>query len=88
MMFLRHLLPLSALVLTAADPNKQIPLGGEDVSLCEHPDYKVHIVSRSPFVMYIENFITGEERAHLRDITYVKRQCSMWVCELTERHGI
>ncbi|TPX13361.1 uncharacterized protein E0L32_006334 [Thyridium curvatum] len=69
MMFLRHLLPLSALVLAAADPNKQIPLGGKDVSLCEHPDYKVHIVSRSPLVMYIENFITGEERAHLREIT-------------------
>lgn len=87
-MIWHNLLPLSALVLAGADPNRQIPLGGKDVSPCEHPNYKVHIVSRSPFVMYIENFITGEERAHLREITYVKRKCSVWIYVLTERHGI
>ncbi len=36
----------------------------------EHPPYKVHIVSKSPLVIYLVDFLTPQERAHLRDITY------------------
>ncbi|KAJ9149890.1 2OG-Fe(II) oxygenase superfamily protein [Pleurostoma richardsiae] len=36
---------------------------------CTHPPYKVHLVSKSPLVIYIEDFITPKERAHLQEIT-------------------
>lgn len=39
--------------------------------VCEHPPYKVHLVSKSPLVMYIDDFVTPKERAHLQAITYV-----------------
>lgn len=38
---------------------------------CVHPPYKMHLLSKSPMVIYIENFITNEERLHLQDIAYV-----------------
>lgn len=36
---------------------------------CKHPDYHIHMLSRSPLVIYIENFITPKERDHLLRIT-------------------
>ncbi len=53
-----------------ADGQAQVPLLGSDF-VCEHPPYKVHIVTRSPLVVYIVDFLTPRERTHLRDITYV-----------------
>jgi hypothetical protein len=44
-------------------------LSGEYV--CEHPPYKVLMVSQAPLVIYIQNFLTTDERAHLQRITYV-----------------
>ena len=41
--------------LVIPDPNLTCP---------EHP-YTVHIFSREPLVVYIENFVTEEEAAHL-----------------------
>lgn len=40
---------------------------------CKHPNYKIRMVSRTPLVIYIENFITPEERDHLLRVTYVLR---------------
>jgi hypothetical protein len=48
----------------------QAPLT-DDAYTCTHPPYQVHIFSKSPLVIYITNFITTEERAHLLDITSV-----------------
>jgi hypothetical protein len=48
----------------------QAPLQDESYT-CTHPPYKVHVFSKSPLVIYITNFITPEERAHLLGITYV-----------------
>jgi len=39
--------------------------------VCEHPPYKVHLVSHSPLVIYLENFVTPKERAHLLKIRSV-----------------
>ncbi|KAI0598666.1 2OG-Fe(II) oxygenase superfamily protein [Biscogniauxia sp. FL1348] len=36
---------------------------------CQHPPYQSHIVSRSPLVIYLANFLTEAEQAHLREIT-------------------
>lgn len=36
---------------------------------CHHPAYKSHILSQSPLVIYLTDFLTAEERAHLVDIT-------------------
>lgn len=36
---------------------------------CFHPAYKIHLVSKSPSVIYITDFITPDERAHLQAIT-------------------
>jgi len=35
---------------------------------CAPDAHSVHIFSREPLVLYIENFLSGEERAHLLDI--------------------
>ncbi|KAL2129592.1 hypothetical protein VTI74DRAFT_7546 [Chaetomium olivicolor] len=36
--------------------------------VCEHPLYKVLVVSKSPLVIYIQNFITPSERTHLLEL--------------------
>ncbi|KAK4214909.1 putative prolyl 4-hydroxylase 4 [Rhypophila decipiens] len=60
------------LTLTAAsnkaDQQPQKPLLSSD-HVCQHPPYKVTMVSKSPLVIYIKDFITPEERAHLLNIT-------------------
>lgn len=33
---------------------------------CEHPAYRVHVVSSQPLVLYIRDFLSESERAHLR----------------------
>lgn len=40
-----------------------------DEYVCEHPPYTVSLVSKSPLVAYLHNFITPSERAHLQDVT-------------------
>jgi hypothetical protein len=37
----------------------------------QDPGYSVHIFSREPLVLYIENFLTAEEREHLLEIRLV-----------------
>jgi hypothetical protein len=55
----------------------KVALGLEQVPLsdytCTHPPYSIHIFSKSPLVIYISNFITAAERAHLQEVTYVPR---------------
>ncbi|OTA96272.1 hypothetical protein M434DRAFT_392939 [Hypoxylon sp. CO27-5] len=52
------------------DGAAQKPLtSSESDYTCKHPAYQSHIVSKSPLVIYLENFITPEEQAHLREIT-------------------
>ncbi|KAG8165839.1 hypothetical protein KVR01_004391 [Diaporthe batatas] len=36
---------------------------------CPADSYSVHIVSRAPLVLYVENFLSPEERTHLLDIS-------------------
>ncbi|KAK1471715.1 2OG-Fe(II)oxygenase superfamily protein [Colletotrichum abscissum] len=36
--------------------------------VCTHPPYKVHMISKSPLVVYIADFITAAERSHLLDM--------------------
>ncbi|OTB14729.1 hypothetical protein K445DRAFT_318628 [Daldinia sp. EC12] len=47
----------------------QKPMAASSDYTCEHPAYQSHIVSKSPLVIYLANFITPEERAHLQEIT-------------------
>lgn len=43
--------------------------GPNDSSIACPPDaYAVHIYSREPLVVYIENFLTADERSHLLEI--------------------
>lgn len=39
--------------------------------VCTHPPYQVHRVSSSPFVLYLEGFLTPEECAHVQAVTCV-----------------
>jgi len=48
---------------------------------CQHPPYTVSIVSKTPLVLYLHDFITAEERAHLHTITYVS------LCNVPARHN-
>lgn len=50
-----------------AQDAEQKPLAGDGYE-CVHPPYKVHIFSRSPLVMYISDFLTPSERAHMLDL--------------------
>ncbi|KAK5662412.1 hypothetical protein OQA88_8323 [Cercophora sp. LCS_1] len=36
---------------------------------CTHPPYKIHIISRSPLLLYLPSFLTPSERSHLLSIT-------------------
>jgi prolyl 4-hydroxylase len=48
----------------------QLPLSGSLASAeykCTDVPYKMHVFSNSPLVMYLENFITAEERIHLQN---------------------
>ncbi|KAK0737863.1 hypothetical protein B0T18DRAFT_420751 [Schizothecium vesticola] len=68
---LRSLL-LGALALHASattPTNDQAPLTNLDDYTCTHPPYKVTLVSKSPLVIYITDFLTPAERAHLLHIT-------------------
>lgn len=58
--------------LSSAEPNnkQQTPLVG-DTYVCEHPPYKPLIVSKSPLVIYLQDFITPSERAHLLHLGFV-----------------
>lgn len=38
---------------------------------CPGAEYKVHILSHEPLVIYIENFLSDDEADHLVDIRYV-----------------
>ena len=56
--------------------NSQAPLTDDDFIAaghsCEIPPYKMHLVSTSPLVIYLENFITPDERARLQKLAWVK----------------
>lgn len=51
----------------SCNEDTQVPLTNNYV--CEDPSYRVHMVSKSPLVMYITDFLTERERAHLQAIT-------------------
>lgn len=53
--------------MSYAREESQAPLAGDYV--CEDPPYRVHMVSQSPLVMYITDFLTERERSHLLAIT-------------------
>lgn len=36
----------------------------------EAPGYKVHLLTRAPLILYIENFLSSDEADHLVDIRY------------------
>ncbi|KAI0131099.1 hypothetical protein F4814DRAFT_437711 [Daldinia grandis] len=65
------LLSLAAGLAQAHSHNSgaQKPLAPASDYTCQHPAYQSHIVSKSPLVIYLANFITAEEQQHLREIT-------------------
>lgn len=56
-----------AAALTLGAEAAQKPITSDFV--CQHPPYTVSIISKSPMVLYLHDFITAEERIHLQDIT-------------------
>jgi prolyl 4-hydroxylase len=48
----------------------QKPLGSDaDSYTCAHPAYKIHLLSKSPLVIYIADFLTPAEREHLQKLS-------------------
>ncbi|KAH7347478.1 2OG-Fe(II) oxygenase superfamily protein [Plectosphaerella cucumerina] len=45
----------------------QAPLINDDY-VCTHPSYNIHLLSKSPLVIYISDFITPSERKHLLEL--------------------
>jgi len=60
---------VAALANPASGSAGQAPL--KDDFVCQHPPYRVHMVSKSPLVIYITDFLTPDERVHLQAATYV-----------------
>ena len=58
---------IAAVVLGRANASQK-PIT-DDEYVCEHPPYTVSLVSKSPLVAYLHNFITPSERAHLQQVT-------------------
>lgn len=56
-------------------------------SCAQDPRYSVHLVSREPLVIYVENFLTTEERAHLLEIRLVEVQTHHEEHEVTHRRS-
>jgi prolyl 4-hydroxylase len=52
-------------VIPGATASQQTVLKKPDNYVCEHPPYKPRLVSKSPLVIYLENFITPWERTYL-----------------------
>lgn len=44
-----------------------------EASKCGPDSYSIHVFSREPLVVYIENFLSLEERKHLLEIRFVVR---------------
>lgn len=73
MRFTLSFLAITALqTLVSSSQNAQIPIS-EDYT-CENPTYRTIIVSRSPLVIYIKNFLTQRERDHLQEVTYAAKE--------------
>jgi prolyl 4-hydroxylase len=47
---------------------------GADSILCPPDGYQTHILSRQPLVVYIENFISDKEIAHLIGLRYARKR--------------
>ncbi len=61
---------LNLLVLIAATrTSAAIEAGADKSSPCTHPPYKVHKVSSSPLVIYLEEFLTPPEQEHLKAVS-------------------
>ena len=41
---------------------------GDTVPVCDADAYAVHILSKAPLVVYIENFVSADERRHLLEL--------------------
>jgi prolyl 4-hydroxylase len=52
--------------VTAAETD-QAPLINDGYE-CTHPSYNIHLLSKSPLVIYISDFITPSERKHLLEL--------------------
>ena len=50
-----------------------LPGPNDSAIACPVDAYGVHIYSREPLVMYIENFLTAAERSHLLEVRYGKQ---------------
>lgn len=72
MLMYNLLLALAAATVQASNSHEegdsQKPMSSTDY-VCQHPHSQTHIVSTSPLVIYIENFLTAEEREHFLEIT-------------------
>lgn len=56
---------LAATMIKPAIAHDQKPIADYK---CTHPSYQVHMVSKSPLVVYLAGFVTLAERKHLLDM--------------------
>jgi prolyl 4-hydroxylase len=74
--------PISQLFSSSPPKLRRLPrpqlneelLALEDATLnytCPDSSYTVHVFSRAPLVLYIENFLSASERHHILEIRYV-----------------
>lgn len=59
----------AALISTALSHDAEQETLTSDNYTCVHPPYKAQILTRSPLVIYLTDFITPEERAHVLKVS-------------------
>lgn len=59
----------AALISTVVSHDVEQKTLTSDNYTCVHPPYKVQILTRSPLVIYLTDFITPEERAHVLKVS-------------------
>lgn len=67
-LLLKRLLAAALFSTALSHDADQKPLTNDNYT-CVHPPYKTQILTRSPLVIYLTDFITPEERAHVLKVS-------------------
>jgi len=77
LLLLRHAAGQSSGNADSNNVNASLAPQPEGEYTCQHPPYKIQLVSSSPLVLYIRDFLTEAERAHLKSIRYLQLSFSL-----------
>lgn len=66
---------LATFLIVSLLAERVVSLGGSSKQtalqsvVCEDPQYRIHLLSKAPLVIYISDFVTADEREHVQELT-------------------